>query len=170
MARRYFNAAGADEDGEIGECHEPETHLIPLVIESALDPARPICIYGTDYPTPDGTAIRDYIHVTDLADAHVRALQFLANHGGGHAFNLGTGHGHSVREVIAVVERVTNLSVTPTEVERRPGDPPRLMARARLAVVHLNWKPHKSLDQIVRSAWRWKLGFGSRTWYAEHAV
>ena len=167
VALRYFNAAGADEDGEIGEYHEPETHLIPLVLEAAVD-ARPICIFGTDYPTPDGTAIRDYIHVADLSDAHVRALRFLANGGASRAFNLGTGHGHSVREVIAAVERVTDRTVAAIEGNRRAGDPPRLMAAAGLASLHLNWKTRKSLDQIVESAWRWKIGFTSRSQYAAH--
>ena len=168
VALRYFNAAGADQDGEIGEYHKPETHLIPLVLEAALDAARPIRIYGTDYPTPDGTAIRDYIHVADLADAHVRALGSLANEGASRAYNLGTGQGHSVREVIAAVERVTDRAVAAIEVDRRPGDPPCLTAAAGLAALHLNWKTRKSLDDIVESAWRWRVGFASHSRCAAH--
>ncbi len=123
-ALRYFNAAGADMDGEIGECHEPETHLIPLVLRAALDPRAPINIFGTDYPTPDGTAIRDYIHVHDLAEAHVRALDYLAKGGASVALNLGTGTGHSVRAVIDVAERVTG----PRDRPARDGTPARRSA------------------------------------------
>ena len=123
VSLRYFNAAGASPDGDAGEDHEPETHLIPLAIRAALDDTCPIDVYGTDYPTADGTAIRDYIHVSDLADAHVRALSYLAEGGASTALNLGTGSGHSVHEVIAAVERVTGRQVARRHAARRPGDP-----------------------------------------------
>src|SRR6185437_12572239 len=126
VALRYFNAAGADRDGEIGNEHDPETRLIPLVLRAALGLGAPIEIFGNDYPTPDGTAIRDYIHVEDLAAAHVRALQYLSAGGASATLNLGTGRGHSVREVVAAVERVTGRIVPRREAPRRPGDPPEL--------------------------------------------
>jgi UDP-arabinose 4-epimerase len=156
-ALRYFNAAGADPGGEIGEDHEPETHLIPLVLRAALGRGGPIEIYGTDYPTRDGTAIRDYIHVADLADAHVRAIAHLAAGGDSAALNLGTGHGCSVREVIAAVERVGGRKVPQREVARRPGDPPELVADPALALARLGWRPrHSDLDTIVRTALAWE--------------
>jgi UDP-arabinose 4-epimerase len=156
-ALRYFNAAGADPDGEIGEDHEPETHLIPLVLRAALGSGKPVEIYGTDYPTPDGTAVRDYIHVTDLADAHVRALAGLSAGRDSGALNLGTGRGHSVREVVAAVERVSGRPVPRREVARRPGDPPELVADPALANNRLGWRPaHSDLDAIVRTALAWE--------------
>jgi UDP-arabinose 4-epimerase len=156
-ALRYFNAAGADPDGEIGEDHEPETHLIPLALDAALGRREAIDIFGTDYPTPDGTAIRDYIHVHDLAEAHVRALAYLAGGGGGVALNLGTGAGFSVREVIAAAERVTGRPIKQRETARRPGDPPILVADARRAHALLRWTPRLSgLDDIIASAWAWQ--------------
>lgn len=156
-ALRYFNAAGADPEGDIGELHEPETHLIPLVLEAALDPQRVLSIYGTDYETPDGTAVRDYIHVTDLADAHVKALQYLRRGGSSRAFNLGTGRGYSVREVVAKVEQITGRKVHLKETGRRPGDPPVLIAQNKDAATELNWAPRYSdLDTIVYTAWRWR--------------
>jgi UDP-arabinose 4-epimerase len=156
-ALRYFNAAGADPDGEIGENHDPETHLIPLVLRAALGVGEELRIFGTDYPTRDGTAIRDYIHVTDLADAHVRALRHLGEGGGSVELNLGTGSGHSVREVVASVERVTGRSVPRSEAPRRPGDPPELVADAALARERLGWHPqHSDLDTIVRTALSWE--------------
>jgi UDP-arabinose 4-epimerase len=155
-ALRYFNAAGADPDGEIGEDHDPETHLIPRVLRAALGCGEPVEIYGTDYPTPDGTAIRDYIHVTDLADAHVRALDYLER-GDSIALNLGTGRGSSVREVIAAVERVAGRPVPQREVARRPGDPPELVADPGLAHARLGWRAsHSDLDTIVRTALAWE--------------
>jgi UDP-glucose-4-epimerase GalE len=155
-ALRYFNAAGADPDGEIGECHEPETHLIPLVLGAALDPRAAINIFGTDYPTPDGTAIRDYIHVRDLADAHVLALEHLRGTGRDLALNLGTGRGHSVREVIDAAERVTGRAIARREMARRRGDPPVLVADARRAKAMLNWVPqHSGIDEIIADAWSW---------------
>jgi UDP-arabinose 4-epimerase len=154
---RYFNAAGADPDGELGEDHDPETHLIPLVIQAALGRRPSIEVFGTDYPTPDGTAIRDFIHVTDLADAHVRALRHLSDGHDSMALNLGTGAGHSVREVIATVERVSRHSVPVREAPRRPGDPPALVADARRAQSVLGWQPRfADLDVIVRTAWDWQ--------------
>jgi len=156
-ALRYFNAAGCDPDGEIGEDHEPETHLIPRVLRAALGTADPVDIYGTDYPTPDGTAVRDYIHVTDLADAHVRALADLAAGGGSMALNLGTGGGASVREVIAAVERVSGRAVPRREAPRRAGDPPELVADPARARARLGWQPrHSDLDTIVRTALAWE--------------
>jgi UDP-glucose-4-epimerase GalE len=156
MALRYFNAAGADPDGEIGEDHEPETHLIPLAIDSALGRRGALQVMGTDYPTPDGTAIRDYIHVADLADAHVRALRHLEGDGASGALNLGTGQGHSVREVVAMVERVSGRAVDARNAPRRAGDPPTLVAAPGRARELLSWNPRwSSLESIVRSAYRW---------------
>jgi UDP-glucose-4-epimerase GalE len=157
MALRYFNAAGADPDGEIGEAHEPETHLIPLVLRAALGTSDPVQIFGTDYPTPDGTAIRDYIHVNDLADAHVRALGDLAAGGDSAALNLGTGSGCSVREVIAAVEWIAGRKVPRREAARRPGDPPELVADPALARSRLGWQPrHSDLDTIIATALAWE--------------
>ena len=156
-ALRYFNAAGADIDGEIGEEHEPETHLIPRVLRAALGTGEPVEIYGTDYPTADGTAIRDYIHVTDLADAHVRALLYLSAGGDSAALNLGTGQGCSVRQVIATVERIAGRPVPFRETARRPGDPPELVADPALARARLAWQARYSdLDTIIRTALAWE--------------
>jgi UDP-arabinose 4-epimerase len=155
-ALRYFNAAGADPEGEIGEGHEPETHLIPLVLDTALGRRAQIDIYGNDYPTPDGTAIRDYIHVSDLATAHVLALASLLRGGASTAFNLATGRGHSVREVIAAAERITGRRIALRETARRPGDPPALIADATRAREKLQWIPRFSdLDTIISTAWNW---------------
>ena len=163
-ALRYFNAAGADADGEIGEDHEPETHLIPLVLRAALGRGNPIEIYGTDYPSRDGTAIRDYIHVSDLAEAHLRALDHLAAGGDSTALNLGTGRGHTVREVIAAVERIGGQPVPQREVARRPGDPPELVADPALALSQLGWQPrHSDLDTIIASALAWETRASRRT-------
>jgi UDP-arabinose 4-epimerase len=156
MNLRYFNAAGADPDGELGEDHDPETHLIPLIIAAALGQRPSIDVFGTDYQTPDGTAIRDFVHVTDLADAHVRALGHLRDCGESLAVNLGTGAGHSVREVITTVERVGRRSVPVRVAPRRPGDPPALVANAQRAHSVLGWRPRfADLDVIVRTAWDW---------------
>ncbi|HXP31234.1 MAG TPA: UDP-glucose 4-epimerase GalE [Stellaceae bacterium] len=155
---RYFNAAGADPEGEIGENHEPETHLIPLILDAALGRRPAIDIYGTDYPTPDGTAIRDYIHVQDLAEAHVRAIDHLRDGGASLALNLGTGHGHSVRQAITAAERVTGRSIARRETPRRPGDPPVLVADPACAGQVLGWTPRISdLDSIIATAWAWHL-------------
>jgi UDP-arabinose 4-epimerase len=156
IALRYFNAAGADPAGEIGENHDPETHLIPLVILTALGRRPALEVFGTDYPTPDGTAVRDYIHVSDLASAHVLALQYLLDGGPTTFLNLGIGHGCSVREVIDAVERVTGAHVPVVERPRRAGDPPALIADAAKARATLEWRPeHSQLDEIVETAWRW---------------
>ncbi len=153
---RYFNAAGADPDGEIGELHDPESHLIPLVIQALLGRRPRVNIYGTDYPTPDGTAIRDYIHVTDLAEAHVKALELLLAGSGSFALNMGTGSGHSVREVIDAVERVSGKPVPVAETDRRPGDAPVLVADGSAAYDMLDWRPNiTALDLIVETALRW---------------
>ena len=163
VALRYFNAAGADRDGEIGERHEPETHLIPLVLEAALGERPFVEVYGTDYPTPDGTAIRDYVHVEDLAAAHVAALEHLAAGGESLALNLGTGSGHSVREVIAVGERVSGRTVPCRAAPRRPGDPPVLVADARLAATRLGWRARVSdLETLMGTALAWRLGRSRR--------
>ena len=155
VALRYFNAAGADPEGELGEVHEPETHLVPLVIGAALGSRPPVRVFGTDYPTPDGTAIRDYIHVVDLAQAHVRALEYLWEGGASDAFNLGTGTGHSVRQVIGTVERVGGREVPFVEAPRRSGDPPELVADTAKAKRVLGWQARWDLEGIVKTAWRW---------------
>jgi UDP-arabinose 4-epimerase len=153
---RYFNASGADPDGEIGEDHDPETHLIPLVIDAARGTRPPVSVFGTDYPTPDGTAIRDYVHVMDLAEGHVRALDYLARGGVSTPVNLGTGIGHSVREVIGAVEQVGGRAVPRVDSPRRAGDPPRLVADAQKAQDVLGWTPrYPELRTIVEHAWRW---------------
>jgi UDP-arabinose 4-epimerase len=155
-ALRYFNAAGADLQNEIGEDHDPETHLIPLVIQAALGQRPKVDIFGADYQTKDGTAVRDYIHVSDLSAAHVAALNHLIAGGPSSAINLGTGRGYSVREVISAVEEIGGCRVPVLEVPRRPGDPPALIADARLAKSLLQWAPeHSTLDVLVRTAWRW---------------
>jgi UDP-arabinose 4-epimerase len=152
---RYFNAAGADESGETGECHEPEPHLIPLALMAAEGSVRELQIFGNDYPTADGTCIRDYIHVNDLAAAHLKALQHLTNGGNSIAANLGTGQGHSVMEIIRMVEEVTGKTVPRTIMSRRPGDPPALVANSSYAQQLLHWKPTHSLRDITATAWRW---------------
>jgi len=152
---RYFNAAGADESGEIGECHDPETHLIPLALQAAAGAGPELRIFGNDYPTPDGTCVRDYIHVNDLAEAHVKALQHLIDGGKSIAVNLGTGRGNSVQEVIAMVEQVTGEKVPRHVGPRRAGDPPELVADPNRAEKTLHWKATHSLQDIVVTAWRW---------------
>ena len=155
-ALRYFNAAGADPDGELGEAHDPESHLIPLAIGAALGRRPPLKVYGDDYPTTDGTCVRDYVHVADLADAHIRALKWLDRCDGFEPFNLGNDKGYSVRQVIAAVERVSGRSVPRIQADRRPGDPPELFADSRKAREALAWQPAMpSLDDIVRTAWNW---------------
>jgi UDP-glucose-4-epimerase GalE len=157
ISLRYFNAAGADPDGELGECHNPETHLIPLVLAVANGRLPAITIFGTDYATPDGTCIRDYIHVTDLADAHLLALQALEGDKANTAYNLGTGLGYSVRQVIDTVSRVTSRPVASTVAPRRTGDPPCLVAAPDKARQVLGWTPQYSdLETIIATAWRWE--------------
>ncbi|MEW6585064.1 MAG: UDP-glucose 4-epimerase GalE [Nitrospirota bacterium] len=153
---RYFNAAGADPDAEIGELHDPETHLIPLIIYAALGKNRDIRIFGTDYPTRDGTCIRDYIHVTDLADVHVKALEYLESTEKSDSFNLGNGVGYSVREVIDSVRGVSRRDFAIIEADRRPGDPAVLISSSQKAVDTLGWMPrYAEIDTIVETAWRW---------------
>lgn len=155
---RYFNAAGADPDGEIGEAHDPETHLIPLVLEAANGKRPHITIFGDDYDTPDGTCIRDYIHVTDLAAAHVLALQKLMKGNPSTAYNLGNGQGFSVKQVIDVARSVCDRPIPVQMGQRRPGDPPRLIGDASRAKAELGWKPaYADLETIVRTAWQWTL-------------
>jgi UDP-arabinose 4-epimerase len=153
---RYFNAAGASPQGEIGESHDPETHLIPLALDAAAGRGPPLTLFGEDYPTPDGTCIRDYIHVGDLADAHVLALDRLDASEGTRVFNLGVGAGVSVREILDAVERVTGKTVPHRIGPRRPGDPPVLVADASRARRELGWTPRLSdIDTIVGTAWNW---------------
>ncbi len=157
VALRYFNAAGADPDCEIGECHNPETHLLPLAIQAALGLTGPLRIKGSDYPTPDGTAIRDFVHVADLADAHVLALRHLERDGASGAFNLGTGTGYSIREVIDEIERSSNRTVPFIETERREGDPAALVCNPARANEVLGWKArHSDLTTIVRTVLMWE--------------
>jgi UDP-arabinose 4-epimerase len=156
IALRYFNAAGADPDGELGERHDPETHAIPLAIGAALGTAPPFSVMGTDYPTPDGSAIRDYVHVTDLADAHLRAVDHLGNGGNSGAFNLATGRGTSVLELIDAVAAVTGRAVPVIRAARRAGDPPALYAKAELAGHVLGWRPRFiEIAPMVATAARW---------------
>jgi UDP-glucose 4-epimerase len=156
-ALRYFNAAGASPDGDLGEDHDPESHLIPIVLQVALGQREQIVIFGDDYPTPDGTCIRDYVHVDDLADAHLKALELLSP-GKGLQLNLGTGHGHSVREVIDACRRVTGHTIPERMGARRPGDPPALVADATRAAQVLGWTArYQEMDAIVETAWKWHL-------------
>ena len=155
-ALRYFNAAGADPDGEIGEAHDPEFHLIPLVLEAGLGKRPPVKVFGTDYPTPDGTAIRDYVHVTDLAEAHVLALKHMLEGGDSMAANLGTGHGHSVRQVLDAAGAALGTAVPHEIAPRRAGDPPELVADPTLAMDRLGWQPSLSdLPTILETAVAW---------------
>ena len=157
VSLRYFNAAGADPSGEIGEDHDPETHLIPLILKTAKGEREEVKIYGTDYPTQDGTCIRDYIHVTDLSRAHVLALEYLDSGGKSDVFNCGYGHGYSVREVIDRCREVTGIDFRVKEAVRRQGDPPELVADNGKIRSHLGWKPEKDdLEYIVNTAWNWE--------------
>ena len=156
VALRYFNACGAS--GELGEDHDPETHLIPNVLNAALGKTAFVSVFGNDYPTPDGTAIRDYIHVSDLADAHLRALNHLRSSGKSERINLGNGHGYSVLEVIDGAQEVTGKAIEVKIEPRRPGDPSRLIADARYAHELLGWQPaHPDLKSILQSDWEWRL-------------
>ena len=156
LALRYFNASGADVDGELGENHDPESHLIPRACLAALGRVPPLQVFGTDYPTPDGTAVRDYVHVSDLALAHVRALEHLLAGGESRALNLGVGRGHSVAEVIGAVERASGRKVPAQHAPRRPGDTPILVADPSAANALLGWRASiVELDRIVETAWRW---------------
>ena len=156
VSLRYFNACGADATGQIGEAHNPESHLIPLVLQVPNGKRESVSIYGTDYDTPDGTCIRDYIHVTDLAQAHILAVEYLARGGESDIFNLGNGVGYSVREVIETARCVTGHPIPAIEVPRRAGDPARLVASGEKAKKVLGWEPEiKQLDDIIASAWKW---------------
>jgi UDP-glucose 4-epimerase len=153
---RYFNAAGADPNGLLGEDHEPETHLIPLVLLAALGKRESIFIFGTDYPTPDGTCIRDYIHVTDLAQAHILGLEYLLKGGDSEVFNLGNGSGFSVREVIETAKKLTGREIKIEERDRRPGDPPILVGSSDKATKVLGWHPqYPNVNEILTHAWQW---------------
>jgi UDP-glucose-4-epimerase GalE len=156
MALRYFNASGADPEGGIGERHDPETHLIPIALEAAAGLRPRLAIYGTDWPTPDGTCVRDYVHVSDLAVAHVRGIEALLAGKASGAFNLGSGSGHSIRQVVDAVERVTGRHVPIEAAARRPGDPATLVADASRFRREHGWEPRLAeLDRIVRTAWDW---------------
>lgn len=154
-ALRYFNAAGADPSGEIGEDHDPESHIIPIVLQVALGQRPAVTIFGDDYPTPDGTCIRDYVHVNDLGSAHLKALERLED-GQGICVNLGTGRGNSVRQIVDACRRVSGHEIPEVMGERRPGDPPELVADATLARKVLDWEPeYTDIEQIVETAWNW---------------
>lgn len=156
VSLRYFNACGADESGKIGEAHNPETHLIPIILQVPNGQREFVSIFGNDYPTKDGTCIRDYIHVTDLAQAHILAVKYLMNGGNSDIFNLGNGVGFSVREVIETARKVTGHPIPVKDVERRAGDPAQLIASSEKAKKVLGWKPeHDSLEEIIASAWNW---------------
>jgi UDP-glucose 4-epimerase len=156
ISLRYFNAAGADPDGEIGEDHDPETHLIPLILQTALGKRDEITVFGDDYSTEDGTCIRDYIHVTDLSQAHLLALEKLMNDYPGGKYNLGNGDGHSVRQVIDAAQEVTGSKIPSKVIERRPGDPAILIGSSEKAVQELGWKPRfADLKSILGTAWHW---------------
>jgi UDP-glucose 4-epimerase len=157
VSLRYFNAAGADPDGELGEGHEPETHLIPLVLQAASGRRPSVTVYGTDYPTPDGTCVRDYIHIVDLCQAHLLALERLTREQCSDAYNLGNNRGFSVKEIIHVAERVTGRAIPVTVGARRSGDPAVLVADSKRAVEELGWRPrYQDLESIVRHAWVWE--------------
>ncbi|EKT4559643.1 UDP-glucose 4-epimerase GalE [Pseudomonas putida] len=157
---RYFNAAGADPDGQLGERHEPETHLIPLILQAASGRREAVTVFGRDYDTPDGTCIRDYVHVADLASAHALAVDYLLAGGERTAFNLGNGLGFSVQQVIDTARAVTGRHINALDAPRRAGDPPRLVADASKALQVLGWRPEfASLEQIVRHAWQWELQY-----------
>ena len=156
VSLRYFNACGAHKSGEIGEAHNPETHLIPLILQVPLGKREHIAVFGTDYPTKDGTCIRDYIHVTDLAEAHILAVKYLMAGNKSDIFNLGNGVGFTVREVIDMAEKVTGESIKVVETDRRAGDPAVLIASSEKAKTILGWNPkHDSLREIIKSAWKW---------------
>ena len=157
VSLRYFNAAGADPGGRIGERHHPESHLIPLTLKAAKGEKKILTVFGSDYPTPDGTCIRDFIHVADLADAHLLALDHLMRKGGSRTFNCGYGHGYSVRQVIDIARKVTGIDIPVVTAGRRPGDPPSLVADSTLLRQELGWTPrHDDLEFIIRTAWDWE--------------
>lgn len=156
VALRYFNAAGCDPEGEVGELHEPEAHLVPRLLLNSLNPSSySVTIFGNDYPTNDGTCVRDYVHVEDLAEAHRLSMEYLLKGGASDFFNLGTTKGSSVLEVLRMVEKVTGKKLNIPIGPRRPGDPPKLVAGSKKAVGVLGWRPKHDLESIVRSAWAW---------------
>ena len=156
ISLRYFNAAGADADGSIGEMHEPETHLIPILLQNASGIRNKFSVFGTDYETRDGSCIRDYIHVTDLADAHIKAIEYLFTNEKSDFFNLGTGEGTTVLELIDTVERITGKRLHVSLEDRRHGDPDVLIADNSKAKAVLGWNPiHSSIDNIIKTAWNW---------------
>jgi UDP-glucose 4-epimerase len=158
---RYFNVAGADPEGQIGEQHRPETHLIPLLLDAVAGKRPALTVYGADYPTPDGTCVRDYVHVTDLAEAHALGLQWLLSGQESRAFNLGSGHGFSVRQVIEAARHITNRAVPVTEGDRRAGDAASLVSGSQRAITELGWRPrHSTMPQMIADAWRWHQGKG----------
>lgn len=164
VSLRYFNVAGADEKGRIGQAYEESTHLITRAVKAAAGELKKLQVFGTDYPTPDGTCIRDYIHVDDLSEAHVLSADYLRDAGGSEVFNCGYGKGFSVLEVIDSVKRVTGVEFHVEEVSRRDGDPPQLVADSTKIRKRLSWKPaREDIDDIVRSAWDWELKLRSRT-------
>ncbi len=157
VSLRYFNAAGADSSGRLGERHDPESHLIPLILKTAKGERDCIKIFGSDYPTPDGTCIRDYIHVEDLVNAHLLALEYLFAGGKSDIFNCGYGHGYSVREVIEAAKKITHVDISVQEADRRAGDPPMLVADSSKLKHKLNWNPkYDDLDYIIQTAWNWE--------------
>lgn len=169
---RYFNASGADKSGEIGEAHDPESHLIPLILDAAIGKRDNIKIFGSDYDTPDGTCIRDYIHVTDLADAHVLSLKYLEEKEESNEFNLGNGQGFSVKEVIDSVRKVTGREFEVVETERREGDPAVLIGSSKKAKELLGWNPQfVNIDDIVESAWNWHKNLNKEyLWKTQYAL
>lgn len=161
ISLRYFNAAGADADGSIGEMHDPETHVIPILLQNALGLREGFSVFGTDYETRDGTCVRDYVHVTDLADAHIKAIDHLFEKENSDCFNLGTGEGVTVLELVDAVQRITGKGLKVSLEERRPGDPGTLVADNTKARSVLDWIPvHSSIDNIIRTAWNWHSGAG----------
>ena len=156
ISLRYFNAAGADPDGELGEDHRPESHLIPIILQTALEQRRAVRVFGDDYSTPDGSCIRDYIHVKDLAQAHLRALERIVHGQSGAAYNLGNGDGYSVKAVIEAARKVTRKKIPCETAGRRPGDPPILVGSSLKAASELDWKPtYNDIHAIIETAWRW---------------
>jgi UDP-glucose 4-epimerase len=159
VSLRYFNAAGADPAGRLGERHDPETHLIPLILRAATGKLPHVKVFGRDYDTPDGTCIRDYVHIMDLCDAHLLALEWLLGGGGSRAFNLGNGNGFSVQEVIEAARRITGRTIPALDAPRREGDPARLIADSRQARQVLGWRPrYDALETIIAHAWGWEKG------------
>jgi UDP-glucose 4-epimerase len=158
---RYFNVAGADPEGQLGEQHVPETHLIPLLLDAVAGKRPALTVYGSDYPTPDGTCVRDYVHVTDLAEAHALGLKWLQDGHDSRAFNLGSGQGFSVRQVIEAARHITNRAVPVIEGDRRAGDAASLVSGSQRAIAELGWQPrHSTMSQMIADAWRWHQGKG----------